>query len=446
MTRDGKNKFNRGCFKRPGSTAWEFFYTSEHGKRTSMKGFASLEETLKLRQRTRDQVRQKQLGVYDADAVAFTAGQSQHIDELITQFGKTKDTIQITAAHRDKVMGNIRDCVAQTGAKRAGELTKDSIAVAVEQIRKDRNWSYESANQMIAAMRSFCLWMHENGTTKKNVAKAVKKYNEKVDRHHDRRELTDGEITALFAAAMASKRHRNGGPVERYLLCRTALETGFRKEEFRPLNKSRFELNGDGPGVMLVAGEDKAKRGAKQPISKELAGLLGEYFATVTDRLNILRVPFKTDQMMRRLCKRAKVAYKKDGRFADFHSWRHTFITRLANSTNPPISLWIVKELARHASITTTEKYVHRRPDDERRAIELHGDRCAALALAQDGQVRVMLVRNGIVDVRESGGVENVRNGPKPAKPRQKRGMVRHCVGRESNPQPSASEADALSN
>lgn len=314
------------------------------------------------------------------------------------------------------------------------------IDSGIEAVREEKEWSYESANQMLAAMRSFCLWLHDNGFTRKNVAKGVKKYNEKVDRHHDRRELSDDEITALFAAALSSRRHRDGGPVDRYLLCRTALESGFRKSEFVPLDKSRFELGAD-PGVYLEAGEDKGKRGAKQPISRALAMLLRDYFIRVPDRKNILRVPYKTDQLMRRLCKRAKVPYKKNSRFADFHSWRHTFISRIANATNPHVSLWTAKELARHKHITTTEKYVHRRPDDERRAIEAFGTACAALALAQDGLIGQKMAHNGTAQSQPNeadvGAVEAVKTVRKREYPRE-RGL---CAGRGSNPQPSASEA-----
>jgi len=187
--------------------------------------------------------------------------------------------------------------------------------------------------------------------------------------------------------------------MEKYLLCRTALETGFRKEELMALDKSRFHL-GELAGVVLMASEEKAGRGVKQPISRELAGLLIDYFATMPDHANILHVPYKTGQMMQRLCNRAKVPYELNGQYADFHAWRHTFISRLANSAAP---LWVVKALARHASITTTERYVHRRPADERSAVEAHGSHCAALALSQDEAVRNKLVQMGAI-IRRHGG------------------------------------------
>ena len=386
-----KRSYHRGCFKRHGSTVWEFYYTDETGRRTSKKGYSNLDETIRLKQQIKDQVRAKKLGVHDPSQEALATSNATPIGELVAQFEKLKDTPRITPRYRKKLILSIRECIAEMDVNRAAAITQDGIAIAVETIRKDRGWSLESANKMIKAMRSFHLWLHDNGYTRKNPAKRVPLYNERLDRRHDRRELTDAEISALFAAAMSSRRHCEGGPVERYFLCRTALETGFRKEEFRPLDKSRFDL-GDSPGILLAAGEDKAKRGAKQPISRELAVMLKGYFATVQDRKNILRVPYKTDQMMRRLCERSKVPYKKGGLFADFHSWRHTFISRLANSS---ASLWVVMRLARHASIETTQRYVHRRPDDERRAIDAHGVQCAALAHAQDGTVRDMLAQLG---------------------------------------------------
>ncbi|MGB6681764.1 MAG: site-specific integrase, partial [Candidatus Bathyarchaeia archaeon] len=59
-------------------------------------------------------------------------------------------------------------------------------------------------------------------------------------------------------------------------------------------------------------------------------------------------------------CERAGIENLK------FHDLRHTFGSRLARTT----PLHIVMKLMGHASITTTQRYLHSQGDDERQAID----------------------------------------------------------------------------
>ena len=62
-------------------------------------------------------------------------------------------------------------------------------------------------------------------------------------------------------------------------------------------------------------------------------------------------------------------AGKVDTKDIDFHALRHTYCSLLAEQQIRPE---ILMKLARHRDIATTMKYyVHFKPDDERRAIDL---------------------------------------------------------------------------
>ena len=74
-----------------------------------------------------------------------------------------------------------------------------------------------------------------------------------------------------------------------------------------------------------------------------------------------------------------QVQFKDErGRFADFHSLRHTYITNIARL---PVSLKTHQELARHSQPALTMRYTHTRTEDKVRALE-------ALPPVDDGQSR----------------------------------------------------------
>jgi integrase len=79
--------------------------------------------------------------------------------------------------------------------------------------------------------------------------------------------------------------------------------------------------------------------------------------------------PNKAAKMLRKDLEAAGIAYKDDaGRYVDFHSLRHTFISNLTRSG---VSPKIAQSLARHSTIgLTMDTYTHIGLYDERAAID----------------------------------------------------------------------------
>src|SRR5262249_4639070 len=121
--------------------------------------------------------------------------------------------------------------------------------------------------------------------------RALRPYNQDVDRRRVRRALTAEELARLQEAAergpeRITRREGRGGKVlarisgpERAMLSRVAWETGFRANELRSLMPESFMLDGASPAVVVAAAFSKRRREDRLPIRREIAGRLGVFLA-----------------------------------------------------------------------------------------------------------------------------------------------------------------------
>jgi integrase len=226
--------------------------------------------------------------------------------------------------------------------------------------------------------------------------------NVSTDRRHDRRALSSEEFAALIAAA------RSGPPIEgisgpdRAMLYILAGWTGFRKGELGSLTLRSLNLDGNPPTATVAAGFSKRRRDDTQVLHPALVIQLRSWFATKRRlKLNEPLFPISgritggTDRKTHKMIQldlataRAKwiddaksakqrrerdksdfLAYCDDsGRYADFHSLRHTFITQLAQAG---ISPRMAQTLARHSDIRLTlGVYTHVDLQEQVAAIQL---------------------------------------------------------------------------
>jgi integrase len=207
--------------------------------------------------------------------------------------------------------------------------------------------------------------------------------NVQTDRRHDRRPLLIEEFALLVAAAESGPPIEGVSGVDRATMCILSAWTGYRKGEIGSLTRSSFDLTSDPPTVTVQAIYSKRKRTDTQVIHPDVVTRLTEWFAqNETAPTQILfavsgKVPGgierKTAKMMRRDLAAARAAWLKEaktdeeratreksdflrykdaqGRYADFHANRHTFITNLGRVGVHPKT---AQTLARHSDIRLT--------------------------------------------------------------------------------------------
>jgi integrase len=228
--------------------------------------------------------------------------------------------------------------------------------------------SAASFNYYLKALSQFGRWMASDKERRltHNPFADCPLANVRVDRRHDRRDLSPEELARLFEATLARKRSFRGlGPVDRHTLYLTAAATGFRSSELFSLTPESFDLDADPPTVTLAAKIAKNKKPVVQPLPAAVAGHLREYLAGrppgVAVWLGLGTWVEKAAMMLRHDLKAAGIPYVVQGPdgplYADFHALRHSFVTMLERSGATPKT---AQELARHSDIRLTlQRYTH---------------------------------------------------------------------------------------
>jgi integrase len=194
------------------------------------------------------------------------------------------------------------------------------------------------------------------------------------DARHARRALSDDEVARMLAATAAGPARYGMTPAQRVLLYKLALGTGLRVGEIRELIVSNLVLDVPRPYVFVRSSISKNRREARQPLPTSLANELRSFvdgrepedkLFTPWPRTNEARMfrgdlraareswldEVKGSEFKRRLGSGFLAYRDREGRYADLHSLRHTFITNLSRRGVPPA---IAQRLARHHSIELT--------------------------------------------------------------------------------------------
>jgi integrase len=265
------------------------------------------------------------------------------------------------------------------GFKSWSDISANRVYQYLDSLRDGgRGVSSETFNQHLRAIKQFCKWMVMEGRASVSPVAHLKALNVRTDRRHDRRALTGEELKRLLdAASSGGVHHAMTGP-ERRLLYLLAVETGLRWSELRSLTKNSFDLDGNPPTVKVDATYSKHKREDVLPLRpgtvEELKGYLAMKLPTAP-AFSMWRQC--GSNMLRQDLETAGIDYvDENGRYADFHSLRHTFLTNLAMSGVHPK---IAQSLARHSDINLTmNRYTHILLETQSDALkvlpELNGD------------------------------------------------------------------------
>jgi integrase len=165
----------------------------------------------------------------------------------------------------------------------------------------------------------------------------------------------------LIEAAAAGPEHAGTTGPDRALAYQQALETGLRVREIMSLTRASFDFGANPARLVVKAAYSKHRCDDTILLRPELALRPQQALALkLPDGLAFPLPPSKNARagLIQADLAAAGIAYRdQDGRYADWHALRHTFITNLARGGVHPR---VAQSLARHCTITLTmDRYTH---------------------------------------------------------------------------------------
>ncbi len=233
--------------------------------------------------------------------------------------------------------------------------------------------SVQTSNHYLRAVKQFTRWLHRHKRLRDDPLIHLEMLNVQVDRRHDRRALSDDEVTRLLKAT------KEGGTVlgmaasERLMLYVVALSTGLRASELASLNAESLRLLDDPPTVTVKAGYSKRRRRDVLPLPTDILAAVREWLATKPAGGELWPGNWAKNRYAGKILQvdlvAADVAYEDaSGLFADFHALRHTFITNLGRHGVPLVA---AQKLARHSTpVLTAARYTHIDLQDQHREVQ----------------------------------------------------------------------------
>ncbi len=299
----------------------------------------------------------------------------------LADFEKSQKSKNNSPRYIFEIMGKIRRFVDACRWRRIGQIKATDVQGFLADLREE-GLSIQTSNHYLRAIKNFTRWLVINRRLKSNPLDSLSMLNTRVDRRHDRRPLSQEEFTRLVKVS------EEGPPAvglcgrDRAMLYILAAWTGLRRGEIGSLTLQNFNLDGNPPTVTVEASYSKHRREDKQILHSDLVERFrawlsyrkpspGEILFPISERT--CGVHRRTSEMMKQDLKAARaiwIAAAEDeqerkkreasdflkyqdsqGRFADFHSLRHTFVTNLCKADISPKT---AQTLARHSDIRLT--------------------------------------------------------------------------------------------
>ena len=322
-----------------------------------------------------------------------------HIDD----FEKSLKSRNNSPRHVTDTITKIRRCTEACRWRTPAQIKATDVEQFLVNLREEFGCSIETSNHYLRSIKAFCRWLCLNKRLIENPLLSLSILNSRIDRRHDRRALSDEEFQLLLDAAESGPPVQGITGPDRAMLYLLAAYTGFRKGELGSLTLKSFDFadSKDGvkpPTVAIEAAYAKNRRQDVLVLHPYLTKRLKSWLAIKKPAPNEILFPIsqragaverKAATMIRFDLESARTFWiaeaetekeeekrrhadfllyqSENGRFADFHCLRHTFITNLGRAKVPAKT---AQTLARHSDVNLTLGiYTHIAQDEEIAAI-----------------------------------------------------------------------------
>ena len=334
-----------------------------------------------------DDLKRKAMKCRAGLADPFDAHRKRPLSEHVAEFEKSLEDNGNTAAYCRLVANRARRVIDDCRFRRIADISASRAQAALADLKrgdsKQVGLSQQTVNFHLQAIKQFCRWLVADRRTGETPLTHLQGGNVKLDVRLERRELSTEEIRWLLETVQSSAASHSLSGIERFRLYATALGTGLRASELASLTPASFDFDDDPPIVRIGAANEKARRGDVIPLPPDLVNLLRPWLKTMSRGKRLWPGKWAAHKYASKFIqhdlKAARAAWldkatdaaeresrdksdfldyrNHDNQQADFHSLRHTYLSRLGRSGASPK---VMQMLARHSTVELTlGRYTH---------------------------------------------------------------------------------------
>ena len=359
------------------SPRWWIRYYLPTGERRKVKGYRDRKATEALAADLERKAIRTDAGLTDPTEGHARRPLAEHAEDFrrhLTAKGNTP-------AYIDKVLSRLTAVLDHCRFVRIADLQPSAVQECLAALRGEGK-GIKTANDYLDAVKGFTRWLWRDRRTLTDPLACMSRLsNGETDIRHARRDFDPEELRRLLDAARtssASLRRLTG--TQRYFLYLTACATGFRASELASMTPESFDLDAEPPTATAEAGCTKNKQTARQPLPRDMAEALRPFLTgkPAGDFLWPGKWNTRAFLMIQRDLEAARkvwlgeakdgpqraertasdfLAYRDAaGRYGDFHSLRHSYITMVGKTGVSPKEH---QDLARHSTYALTGRYTH---------------------------------------------------------------------------------------
>jgi len=292
------------------------------------------------------------IGLLDQSRVAAGQPLFAHVEDFqraLSDKGNTVKQTRLTAARVRRVFTGCR-------FRMWSDISAAQVQSYLASLRGG-GMSKQTSNYCLRAVKHFAQWMVQNGRASASPVGYIKCLNiGQDDIRRVRRALEPDQVRRLLEVTRTGESYFSLTGYERSLLYRLAVESGLRASELRSLKVSSFDFQGC--TVTLGSSRAKNRQQATLPLRPDTTAEIRECLARKLPDAQAFKLPGKPIDMLRPDLEAAGIDYVDEaGRYADFHSLRHTCGSLLAaRGVHPKIA----QSIMRHRDINLTMmRYTH---------------------------------------------------------------------------------------
>ena len=286
--------------------------------------------------------------------------------------GDTEDYCRLVAGRASRIVEGCR-------FRFLGDISASRVQSYLADMKRAGS-AQQTVNHYLRAIKQFSRWTVRDRRSGDDRLVHLTGGNVKTDRRLERREVSTEEIEWLLAVALAGPSRLGLSGQQRFHLYVAALGTGLRASELASLTPAHFALDADPPTVRIDAQDEKARRGDVLPLPPDVVELLTPWVELIDAdaRLwpGLWAKQRRASKFMKQDLETARAAWmddaktesarcdreqsdflcyrNHDGKQADFHALRHTYLSRLGRSG---ASLRTAMDLGRHTTPQMAMRY-----------------------------------------------------------------------------------------